>query len=166
MGCLQLLACLLLLFPHSCSVVCLPQSAVCFLPLSSMSPLPGPFPPSIFIALSLRLPGFLPPCLHLLLFACLSVLGSVSIPLSLPFSLPTPPSMLILFVFLQSLQEAFSPFLSGPNISASLRPEPKPLFPVSSPLEHPPSLPVTSQWAVKAPGPHNLKGRIDEKINS
>lgn len=28
------------------------------------------------------------------------------------------------------------------------------------------ALPAASQWAVKTPGPHNPKGRIDEKINS
>lgn len=129
-------------------------------PHHSVSPshcVSSPFSPSPAVYLSLFLGLCLPPSL------------------SPFFSLPTPHSMLIPFVFLQLLQEVFSSLLSDLvlTVPASLS-----LFLSDSPKARAralvlyvfyPSgraLPVTGSGAVKTPRPHNLKGRIDEKINS
>lgn len=71
-------------------LVCLPESALLlFLFPTFHVSAPWPLPPPALLTLS-GLSGFLPPCLHLLLFACLSAWVSVSLPPSLPLSLFPP----------------------------------------------------------------------------
>lgn len=142
--------------PLACWLLSVPSSNSL---LSLAPPLPCPFSPSSLAELLLT-PSSLAVCV-----------SDFSLPASAPLhrgALWPPPPTAPSFFFLSFLSDYLCPWSSFSHGSTSFLfcQDPHPCVPIPSSGSEV-ALPVAShQQAVKTPGPHNLKGRIDDKINS